>query len=575
MLKTLIFLKHRFYKLISILGIALFSLILTCSIPPTLAQSDLPSDINPLTSIIRVGNLISAPVVIDGSEWFRVAMEIPADVNEKNKGFSIKQRAKIIQNEIYGILDNQLYGGGLAQGFNYDALTVTFKTDQKGNTQIFVTDNDELQERAIVTVTAADAEYNGYSLKIWSNKLAETIKYGLQSSHEQRQPAYLYQAGLWSLGVLLFSGLLSFGVHLLQKRLAEKKQILKEQKPELDYYLESANNSPTDLNNTAKLAETEAQIRNWRKKYNTNQFRRLVLKVIQGLIWLLVVWKITDFFPQTRYFSYLITQGPEYVLIVAIIVGIFIRISNLAIDSFLASIQEHHQNDNFTPIAVHRQELRFLTYSVVVKGMAKAIWIAIGFIVVLDSLEIPVTPVVAGLGIIGLALSFGSQNLIRDVLNGVFMLLEDHYAVGDFITVGDISGVVEYMNLRITQIRGKEGRLTTIPNGSINIVHNQTKDWSRIDFKVKVTYKSDIDLALNIMKKVIEEMKNERDWQDLILTPIVWNGVTDLTTSGVELNIAIQTRPGMQWEVSNEFRRRLKLAFDHHEIGFWVISYLP
>lgn len=77
------------------------------------------------------------------------------------------------------------------------------------------------------------------------------------------------------------------------------------------------------------------------------------------------------------------------------------------------------------------------------------------------------------------------------------------------------------------------------------------------------------------MKKVIGEMKNERDWQDLILTPIVWNGVTDLTTSGVELNIAIQTRPGMQWKVSNEFRRRLKLAFDDHEIRFWVVSYLP
>jgi len=131
------------------------------------------------------------------------------------------------------------------------------------------------------------------------------------------------------------------------------------------------------------------------------------------------------------------------------------------------------------------------------------------------------------------------------------------------------------MNLRITQIRGKEGRLTTIPNGSINIVHNQTKDWSRIDFKVKITYESDIDLALNIMRKVIEEIANHPDWKNLILTPIVWDGVSDLTTYGVELNIAIQTRPGMQWKVSNEFRRRIKLAFDDHEIRFWVVPYLP
>lgn len=280
MLKAPVFKQRPFYKFILGIGITLFSLILTWSIPPTLAQSDLPSDVNPLTSIIRVGNLISAPVVIDGSEWFRVAMEIPANVNEKNKGFSVKQRAKIIQNEIYGILDNQLYGGGLAQGFNYDSLTVTSKTDKKGNTQIFVTDNDELQERAILTVSAADAEYNGYSLKIWSNKLTEIIKLGLQSSHKQRQPAYLYKAGLWSLGVLLLSGLLSFAVYLLQKRLAEKKQTLKEQKPELNYYLESANNNFTDLNDTAELAKAETQVRNWRKKYNTNQFRLLVLKVI-------------------------------------------------------------------------------------------------------------------------------------------------------------------------------------------------------------------------------------------------------------------------------------------------------
>ncbi|MGL6139834.1 MAG: mechanosensitive ion channel family protein, partial [Planktothrix sp.] len=446
--------------------------------------------------------------------------------------------------------------------------------DKKGNTQIFVTDNEELQERAILTVTAADAEYNGYSLKIWSNKLTEIIKFGLQSSHKQRQPAYLYQAGLWSLGVLLFSGLLSFGIYLFQKRLAQKKQTLKEQKPELNYYLESANNNPTDLNNTAQFAEVEAQVRNWRKKYNTNQFHRLVLKVIQGLILLLAVWKITDFFPQTRYFSYVITQGPEYILIVAIIVGIAIRISNLAIDSFLASIQEHHQNDDFTPIAVHRQELRFLTYSIVLKGMAKAIWIAIGFIIALDSMEIPVAPVVAGLGIISLALSFGSQNLIRDVLNGVFILVEDHYAVGDYITVGDVSGNVEYMNLRITQIRGKEGRLTTIPNGSINIVHNQTKDWSRIDFKVKITYKSDIDLALDILKKVMSEIANDPDWKNFILTPILSNGVSDLTDYGVELEIRIQTRPGMQWKISREFRRRLKLAFDYHKIEFLSIPYM-
>ncbi|WRH67814.1 MAG: mechanosensitive ion channel family protein [Planktothrix sp. GU0601_MAG3] len=248
--------------------------------------------------------------------------------------------------------------------------------------------------------------------------------------------------------------------------------------------------------------------------------------------------------------------------------GIAIRISTLLIDYFLKSFQEEHQNFNLSPTASHRRELRFSTYSVVLKGVSEAIWIGLGFIVALDTLEIPVAPVIAGLGIIGLALSFGSQNLIRDVLNGIFILFEDQYAVGDYITVGETSGHVEHMNLRITQIRGKEGRLTTLPNGSISIVHNQTKDWSRIDFKKTITYQADIDFALDVMKKVIEEMANEPDWQNSILTPVVLTGVSDLADAGVELEMRIKTRPGTQWKIAREFRRRLKVAFEQQGIEF-------
>ncbi|MBE9144342.1 mechanosensitive ion channel family protein [Planktothrix mougeotii] len=568
MLKILSLQKRRFSQLIVALGISLFALISTWSIPLTFAQDALPSAINPVTSVIQVGNLISAPVIVDGYELFRIAMDIPIEVDKQAKNPSIIQRAKLIENEIHGILDNRLYGGGFAQGFNPDTLIITVKTDSQGNAQILASDQDQLQERVIFTVTPQDAEYNGYSVKIWSDKLTTIVKKALMRGYEQRQPAYLYKAGLWSLGFILVSSLLSFAVYLLQKRLSQKTQNLNDKKQELTLEQNRLNNNLTTSDNSDSISEITTQLQQWQRKYNTNQFRKLFLKLIQLLIWAFTIWKIARFFPQTRFLAHWMSRDPLSILIIVILVGIAIRISTLLIDYFLNSFQEEHQNFNVSHSASQRRELRFSTYSVVLKGVSKAIWIAVGFIVALDSLEIPVAPVVAGLGIIGLALSFGSQNLIRDVLNGIFILLEDHYAVGDYITVGETFGYVEYMNLRITQIRGKEGRLTTLPNGSISIVHNQTKDWSRIDFKIIIPYQTDIELALNIMEKVIGAMANEPDWTTSILTPVVYSGVSDLTHAGVELEMRIKTRPGTQWTIAREFRRRLKLAFEQQGIEF-------
>ncbi|WP_083621733.1 mechanosensitive ion channel family protein [Planktothrix serta] len=564
MSRTFVLRLRHFHQLILALTIALFAVSLNASIPQTLAGEALPSDINPVTSVIRVGNMISAPVQIDGEELFRVASNIPLEIDKKGDNISIKQRAKLIENELDAILNNQLYGGLFAKGFEPNTLTLTVKKE-KENFVIFASDQDELRERAIMTVTPIDAEFNGYSLDIWAKKLTILIKKALLKGYEQRQPAYLYQASLWVLGVILLSSLLSFGVYLLQKRLSQQKLILTQQKPEFNLAENSPHSDPTDLNNQVQIHEATEQQKRWDKKLSKNQYQRLVLKLVQLLIWVLAVWKMTQFFPQTRLFSIWLSHDPFFLLIIFLFVMFAIRISTLTIDAFLQSIQDHY---NLNPMELNRQELRFVTYSVVLKGVSKVIWIILGLIVALDSLEIPIAPVVAGVGIIGIALSFGSQNLIRDVLNGIFILLEDQYAVGDYITVGETSGYVEYMNLRITQVRGKEGRLTTLTNGSINIVHNQTKEWARIDFKTTITYQSNVDLALDVMKKVIEQMSQEPDWKKSILTPVMSSGVSDLLDTGVELEIRIKTSPGAQWKIACEYRRRLKLAFDQQGIKF-------
>jgi small conductance mechanosensitive channel len=568
MLRTFNLRNSRFFQALLGIGISLFAVILTWSIPPTFAQDALPRNIDPATSIIRVGNTISAPVVVDGYELFRVAMQIPMEGIQPGKHLSIVQRAKLIKNEIYAILDNQLYGGQFSKGFNPDTLTIRVKTDDQGNTQIFVSDNDQLQERAILTVTPQDAQYNGYSIEIWTNKLTKIIKQALIRGYEERQPTYLYKAGLWSLGVILVSALLSFGVYLLQKRLSAKTKKLNHQKLELSLERDSINNNQNSLDSSEKIYKVTNQLYRWKQKYNTNEFQQLILKLMQVLIWSFAIWRIAHFFPHTRLLSKWMSREPLFILTIVIIIGVAIRMTTLIIDYFLKSFQEQQMNSNNSYSPYHRRELRFSTYSAVLKGISKAIWSALAFMIILDSLEIPIAPIVAGLGIIGLALSLGSQNLIRDVVNGIFILLEDQYAVGDYISIGETAGYVENMNLRITQIRGKEGRLTTLPNGSISIVHNQTKDWSRVDFKTTITYQSDIDFALDTMQKVIEEMAKEPDWKNGILTPVLSRGVSDLTDTSVELEMRIKTRAGMQWAIAREFRRRLKFAFEQQGIQF-------
>lgn len=139
---------------------------------------------------------------------------------------------------------------------------------------------------------------------------------------------------------------------------------------------------------------------------------------------------------------------------------------------------------------------------------------------------------------------------------------------------GEAAGFVEDMNLRMTQLRGTGGRLTTIPNSSISIVHNLTKDWSRVDFSIKLPHDVDIDRAMKIIKQVAQQMQGDREWQEQIIDPVNVLGVNDISETGVEIVLWLKTQPIQQFAVGREFRRRLKLAFDREGITIGIPRYL-
>ena len=214
------------------------------------------------------------------------------------------------------------------------------------------------------------------------------------------------------------------------------------------------------------------------------------------------------------------------------------------------------------------------TFFHVLEGIISYALVLISIFLILVHLRIPIAPLLAGAGILGFAISFSSQNLIRDVINGSLIVLEDQYAIGDIILLREAAGVVEDMNLRMTQLRGERGRLTTIPNSSISIVHNLTKDWSRIDFTVKLPHETDIDQAMKIIKQVAQQMQQEPEWQEHIIDPVNVLGVNDILETGVEIVLWLKTQPLQQFAVGREFRRRLKLAFDKEGIAIGIPRYV-
>jgi len=212
--------------------------------------------------------------------------------------------------------------------------------------------------------------------------------------------------------------------------------------------------------------------------------------------------------------------------------------------------------------------LRLKTFSHLLQWLGSILTVALGVYMLLQNFGIDVAPLLAGAGIIGLAFGFGGQYLIRDVINGVFILLEGQYRVNDVVKIGEYSGLVEAVNLRITQLRDLEGRVIYIPNGEIKAVINFTKDYANAVLEVGVAYKEKVDQVMAVIKDIGAGMRTDPYFGKLILADLEMLGVDAFGDSQVTIKFRFRTLPIKQWEVAREFRRRIKNRFD--ELGIEI-----
>lgn len=218
----------------------------------------------------------------------------------------------------------------------------------------------------------------------------------------------------------------------------------------------------------------------------------------------------------------------------------------------------------------NRRSVRAITLKSILGSTLRGVIVVIAALEVLQSLGLNTAALLAGVSILGVAVSFGAQSMIRDVLSGFFILLEDQYGVGDIITINGnsaLSGGVERLTLRVTQIRALDGVVHIVPNGQITSVSVSSKDWSRWVGNVMVDYHSEVDQALGVVNQVAQDLYQDPQWNPIFLEEPRLEGVTLLDLTGMQLRVLFKVQPKEQWKLGREFNYRIKKALERAGIA--------
>lgn len=216
--------------------------------------------------------------------------------------------------------------------------------------------------------------------------------------------------------------------------------------------------------------------------------------------------------------------------------------------------------------AIARRAQRAETMAGVFQSVITVVVIAVVLTMILSEVGVNIAPIIASAGIIGIALGFGAQSLVRDFLSGVFLFMEDQYGVGDVVDLGEAIGSVEAVTLRMTRLRDMNGTVWFVPNGQILRVGNQSKNWSRAVVDVGVGYGEDLARVQRVLREVAHDMWEDEDYKGVIIEEPEVTGVEMLAADSVTIRVLVKTAPLQQWAVARTLRQRIKARFDHEGI---------
>jgi len=284
---------------------------------------------------------------------------------------------------------------------------------------------------------------------------------------------------------------------------------------------------------------------------------------LKFLVWSLTLVACLWLFPESQDWARLLYSGILHPFLLLwgtlLMASLVSSVAEGLVHRYFVAYQQERQD-----LFLHRLSQRIATLEQAARVTLRVVVLLAGLLVYVTLLKIDLSAVLAGAGILGVALGLALQDFLKDVVAGVNILLEDQFGVGDVIEVDALTGTVEAFSLRATRIRTIDGRMVTLPNSSLRVVQNHSNGWARVDFKVSVAYEDDLERALQALKEEAESLAE--DWPERILEPPIPLGVDSLAESGVVLRVLVQTRPLSQWETGRELNRRVKLRFQKEGI---------
>jgi moderate conductance mechanosensitive channel len=516
------------------------------------------------SKVSRFGNIevTSVPSGLTGKSLFEIAS--PTVLNRNDPGDKVPVEVRAAQ--IVGTIER----------------TVAYFARTKEAPQVLVSPlngalvlvaNSKARQFQLATVTDLDAYYEGQSqaevAAQWQKNLQQELTQAVRLTSPMFFLAYLFTAFKLFLVILLVSGLLWFLQRSLRLQWKTLKAQQKTQERHTKANLEGAETSDLQEDTVVQLRSQflltlQGFLSLKRRLWLYSSLRWLVFWA-QVLLWYFGTFVIISQIPYIMRYRDWLWGTPIQILLIWFATGLSIRISHTLIDRF----SQNWNNSHFLAQTLgdsQRRLLRSATIKTAADGLVTFLLSTTGILGVLNVLGIPTGSVLAGGAILGLAVSFGSQSLVKDLVNGCLILAEDQFAVGDVVRLNSFQGLVENLNLRVTQLRSSEGKLITVPNSSITAVENLTRSWSRVDFSIEVAYEADLKKALAVLKQVAEQLYEDPEWKPKIPEPPEVLGVDNLSHTGMLLRVWIKTVPLEQWRVGREFRYRVRLAFEDQDV---------
>ncbi len=256
----------------------------------------------------------------------------------------------------------------------------------------------------------------------------------------------------------------------------------------------------------------------------------------------------------------------ELPLIIGLIIGLFIllRVVKYTVKRLKKTLLSHAEKNE--KVDTQEAEKRINTLMGIVWGIAKIILIVTFLMIILQKFGVNIAPILASAGVLGLAIGFGAQELVRDIISGFFILLENQIRTGDVGIINGTGGLVEKIELRTITLRDFAGVVHIFQNGKINTLSNMTKEWSAMVFNIGVAYKENVEQVIEIMKQTGDELSNDPEFKNQIIEPIEIFGLDEFADSALIIKARFKTKPITQWTVGREYRKRLKVAFDKNNI---------